>query len=67
MFDPRYLPEFDNLGGCLDRPIAHNLLHVPDERAVVVCDEGDVDPRPDAALPLPDGQSDAGETSPKPT
>jgi len=42
------------------RPIHHNLLHMPDDRAVVVCDENDVDPRPEASLPVPDGQSDAG-------
>ena len=35
---------------------------MPDDRAVVVCDDNDLDPRPNASIPVPDGQSDAGES-----
>lgn len=40
------------------RPIHHNLLAEPSAQAVVIVDEDDLDPRPNAALPPPDGDSE---------
>ena len=45
--------------GC--RPVHHNLLHDPSERAIVIVEDDDLDPRPNAAIPPPDGDSDRGD------